>query len=177
MKLARGIVSILMFMLLFSFMSLPVFAMQTQSNGRTGSSEQSSVGSKQNVSGTMETGSEETTSVSSEDSTSQDNSLSQSSEISLPEVSVDSEAAGIISKGTDATPSNNFRPQTWLGSCRGLDLYCNAFGISIVAVVIVAGKTRNLQSGGTGKKRYERKPMTPKGKRILNEKYYRNIKK
>ena len=69
MKLARGIVSILMFMLLFSFMSLPVFAMQTQSNGRTGSSEQSSVGSKQNVSGTMETGSEETTSVSSEDST------------------------------------------------------------------------------------------------------------
>ena len=49
MKLARGIVSILMFMLLFSFMSLPVFAMQTQSNGRTGSSEQSSVGSKQNV--------------------------------------------------------------------------------------------------------------------------------
>ena len=37
---------------------------------------------KQNVSGTMETGSEETTSVSSEDSTSQDNSLSQSSEIS-----------------------------------------------------------------------------------------------
>ena len=54
MKLARGIVSILMFMLLFSFMSLPVFAMQTQSNGRTGSSEQSSVGSKQNVSGTME---------------------------------------------------------------------------------------------------------------------------
>ena len=68
MKLARGIVSILMFMLLFSFMSLPVFAMQTQSNGRTGSSEQSSVGSKQNVSGTMETGSEETTSVSSEDS-------------------------------------------------------------------------------------------------------------
>ena len=106
MKLARGIVSILMFMLLFSFMSLPVFAMQTQSNGRTGSSEQSSVGSKQNVSGTMETGSEETTSFSSEDSTSQDNSLSQSSEISLPEVSVDSEAAGIISKGTDVTPSN-----------------------------------------------------------------------
>ena len=167
MKLARGIVSILMFMLLFSFMSLPVFAMQTQSNGRTGSSEQSSVGSKQNVSGTMETGSEETTSVSSEDSTSQDNSLSQSSEISLPEVSVDSEAAGIISKGTDVTPSNT--TQTWLGVVFWI---CIAIGI----VVIVAA-TRKPPKGGTGKKRYERKPMTPKGKRILNEKYYRNIKK
>lgn len=122
MKLARGIVSILMFMLLFSFMSLPVFAMQTQSNGRTGSSEQSSVGSKQNVSGTMETGSEETTSVSSEDSTSQDNSLSQSSEISLPEVSVDSEAAGIISKGTDVTAIQYHT--NLVGSCI-LDLYCN----------------------------------------------------
>ena len=171
MKLARGIVSILMFMLLFSFMSLPVFAMQTQSNGRTGSSEQSSVRSKQNVSGTMETGSEETTSVSSEDSTSQDNSLSQSSEISLPEVSVDSEAAGIISKGTDVTPSNT--TQTWLGVVFWI---CIAIGILIVVVVIVAA-TRKPPKGGTGKKRYERKPMTPKGKRILNEKYYRNIKK
>ena len=171
MKLARGIVSILMFMLLFSFMSLPVFAMQTQSNGRTGSSEQSSVGSKQNVSGTMETGSEETTSFSSEDSTSQDNSLSQSSEISLPEVSVDSEAAGIISKGTDVTPSNT--TQTWFGVVFWI---CIAIGILIVVVVIVAA-TRKPPKGGTGKKRYERKPMTPKGKRILNEKYYRNIKK
>lgn len=101
MKLTRGIVSILMFMLLLSLMSLPVFAMQAQSNGRTGSSEQSGVGSEQNVSGTMETGSEETTSVSSENSTSQDSGISQSSEISLPEVSVGSEAAGIISKRTD----------------------------------------------------------------------------
>ena len=171
MKLTRGIVSILMFMLLLSLMSLPVFAMQAQSNGRTGSSEQSGVGSEQNVSGTMETGSEETTSVSSENSTSQDSGISQSSEMSLPEVSVGSEAAGIISKGTDITPSNS--TQTWLGIVFWI---CIAIGILIVVVVIVAA-TRKPPKGGTGKKRYERKPMTPKGKRILNEKYYRNIKK
>ncbi len=165
MKLTRGIVSILMFMLLLSLMSLPVFAMQAQSNGRTGSSEQSGVGSEQNVSGTMETGSVETTSVSSENSTSQD------SGISLPEVSVGSEAAGIISKGTDITPSNT--TQTWLGIVFWI---CIAIGILIIVVVIVAA-TRKPPKGGTGKKRYERKPMTPKGKRILNEKYYRNIKK
>ena len=121
MKLARGIVSILMFMLLLSFMSLPIFAMQTQSDGTTGSSEQSGVGSQQNVSGTLETGSDETTSASSEKLASQDSSISQNSEISLPEVSVGSEVAGIISKGTDVTPSNN--TQTWLGI--SLDLYCN----------------------------------------------------
>ena len=147
MKLTRGIVSILMFMLLLSLMSLPVFAMQAQSNGRTGSS------------------------VSSENSTSQDSGISQSSEISLPEVSVGSEAAGIISKGTDITPSNT--TQTWLGIVFWI---CIAIGILIVVVVIVAA-TRKPPKGGTGKKRYERKPMTPKGKRILNEKYYRNIKK
>ena len=122
-------------------------------------------GSEQNVSGTMETGSEETTSVSSENSTSQD------SGISLPEVSVGSEAAGIISKGTDITPSNT--TQTWLGIVFWI---CIAIGILIIVVVIVAA-TRKPPKGGTGKKRYERKPMTPKGKRILNEKYYRNIKK
>ena len=113
----------------------------------------------------METGSVETTSVSSENSTSQD------SGISLPEVSVGSEAAGIISKGTDITPSNT--TQTWLGIVFWI---CIAIGILIIVVVIVAA-TRKPPKGGTGKKRYERKPMTPKGKRILNEKYYRNIKK
>ncbi len=118
----------------------------------------------------MEAGSEENV-VSSEDSTSQDNSLSQSSDISLPEVSVDSEAARIISKGTHVTPSNT--TQTWLGVVFWI---CIAIGILIVVVVIVAA-TRKPPKGGTGKKRYERKPMTPKGKRILNEKYYRNIKK
>ncbi|MFR1215010.1 MAG: hypothetical protein ACLSCV_10160 [Acutalibacteraceae bacterium] len=117
-----------------------------------------------NVSGTMETGSEETTSVSSENSTSQD------SGISLPKFSVGSEAAG-ISKGTDITPSNT--TQTWLGIVFWI---CIAIGILIIVVVIVAA-TRKPPKGGTGKKRYERKPMTPKGKRILNEKYYRNIKK
>ena len=171
MKLAREIVSILMFMLLLSFMSLPVFAMQTQSNGRTGSSEQSSVGSEQNVSGTMETVSEETTSVSSENSTSQDSRVSQSSEISLPEVSVNSEAAGIISKGTNVTPSNT--TQTWLGIVFWI---CIAIGILIVVVVIVAA-TRKPPKGGTGKRDMNADSMTPKGKRILNEKYYRNIKK
>ena len=167
MKLTRRIVSILMFILLLSLMSLPVFAMQAQSSGKTGSSEQFGVGSEQNVSGTME----ETTSVLSENSTSQDSGISQSSEISLPEVSVGSEAAGIISKGTDITPSNT--TQTWLGIVFWI---CIAIGILIVVVVIVAA-TRKPPKGGTGKKRYERKPMTPKGKRILNEKYYRNIKK
>ena len=171
MKLARGIVSILMFMLLLSFMSLPIFAMQTQSDGTTGSSEQSGVGSQQNVSGTLETGSDETTSASSENLASQDSSISQNSEISLPEVSVGSEVAGIISKGTDVTPSNN--TQTWLGIVFWI---CIAIGILIIVVVIVAA-TRKTPTGGTGKKRYERKPLTPKGKRILNEKYYRNIKK
>ena len=51
------------------------------------------------VSGTLETGSDETTSASSENLASQDSSISQNSEISLPEVSVGSEVAGIISKG------------------------------------------------------------------------------
>ena len=59
--------------------------------------------------------------------------------------------------------------------CLEVENYGN-FSILIVVVVIVAA-TRKPPKGGTGKKRYERKPMTPKGKRILNEKYYRNIKK
>lgn len=173
MKLARGIVSILMFMLLLSFMSIPVFAIQTQSSsGRTDtSSEQSNAGSRQKASETMESSSKETASVQSDNSALQNSSVSQSSEILLPEVSVDSEAAGIISKGTNVTPSNT--TQTWLGIAFWI---CIAIGILIIVVVIVAA-TRKPPKGGTGKKRYERRPMTPKGKRILNEKYYRNIKK
>ena len=49
--------------------------------------------------------------------------------------------------------------------------------IVVIVVVVIVAATRKPPKGGTGKKRYERKPMTPKGKRILNEKYYRNIKK
>lgn len=173
MKLSRRIVSVLMFMLLLSFMSIPVFAMQTQSgSGRTDiSSEQSNTSWGQSTSGTMEESNQETASSQSNSSAFQESSISSSSEISLPEVSVGSEAAGILSKGTDVTPSNT--TQTWLGIVFWV---CIAIGILIVVVVIVAA-TRKPPKGGTGKKRYERRPMTPKGKRILNEKYYRNIKK
>ena len=88
MKLARGIVSILMFMLLFSFMSLPVFAMQTQSNGRTGVQEQSSVGSGNKMCQELwKQAVRKQRLFHLRDSTSQDNSLLKAVRFPLPEVS------------------------------------------------------------------------------------------
>lgn len=124
-----------------------VFAMQTQSrwNNRKFRAVRCRFAAKC-IRNFGKSGSDETTSASSEKLASQDSSISQNSEISLPEVSVGSEVAGIISKGTDVTPSNN--TQTWLGIVFWI---CIAIGILIIVVVIVAA-IRKTPTGGTRQK-------------------------
>ena len=173
MKVARRMISVLMLILVTLLVGTPIFAMQTQSGSEiTGmDSEQSNTSMQQSMSGSMETSRTETGSVLSGNLENESRDIFQSDEISLPDVSVDSEIAGIISQGTNVTPSNT--TQTLLGIVFWV---CIVIGILVIVVVIIAA-TRKSPKGGTGKKRYERRPMTPKGKRILNEKYYRNIKK
>ncbi len=172
MKSARNIAAVLLPVLLLAFMSIPVWAMQAQSGPESGGAVQSNTDSAQDTSQSApESGTEETASLLSDSAAGQESTLSSSSTISLPEVSVGSEAAGILSQGTDVTPPGT--TQTWLGIVFWI---CIAVGI-IIVVVVIAVANRKPPKGGTGRKRYERRPMTPKGKRILNEKYYRNIKK
>lgn len=170
-------VSILMVVLVALTASMAVFAMQsTQSFSHTSNTQQSSRTSssssaQSNINQQGDASGSTASKVGGDTSSQQSSSFNESDSISLPSVSVGSEVAGIISNGTDITPSNT--TQTLLGIVFWV---CIAIGILVIVVVILAA-ARKPPKGGTGKKRYERRPMTPKGKRILNEKYYRNIKK
>lgn len=103
-------------------------------------------------------------------SSSLEESAQESNAISLPEVLVESRATGVISAGTNVTPSGKLR--IWLGIAFWM---CLVVGILVIAAVIVAA-ARRPPRGGTGKKRYKRRPMSTKGKRMLPEKYYRSLK-
>lgn len=183
MKIVRWMTSILTAALVILSAAMPVFTMQVTQNPQSSRTDntsgvyQSSALGNNTDSGNIGTGSTgNTTSVSSVDTSGdgdsqQDISRYEDIGMTLPPVSVGSEAAGVIANGHDVTPPNTM--QTLLGIVFWV---CIVIGILVVVVVIVAG-ARKSPKGGLGKKRYERKPMTPKGKRILNERYYRNIKK
>ncbi len=190
MKIVRWVTSILTAAFVILSFAMPVFTMQVTQNPQSGRTDNTNTVYKSSTvesnigSGNIETSNtdsrnmdaENTNSASSVDTSGEDNSQPNASiyedmGITLPPVSVGSEAAGIIANGTDVTPPNTM--QMLLGIVFWV---CIVIGILVVVVVIVAG-ARKSPKGGLGKKRYERKPMTPKGKRILNERYYRNIKK
>ena len=92
-----------------------------------------------------------------------------SSDISLPSVGSVSEAGELIASGTEVKTENQFNIIgiiSW--ACIGLGV--------VVVVIVLLSTTRKPPRGGSGRKRYRRKPNKPRKKRLLNDKYYRNIK-
>ena len=86
-----------------------------------------------------------------------------SSEISLPSVASVSEANPLASAGGNST-----RGMTWIGI---LSWACIVLGVIVVLIVVFSNRR---PPRGMGRKRY-RKPRRSRKKRLLNDKYYRNI--
>ena len=92
------------------------------------------------------------------------------SSISLPSVGEVSGAGDIIASGIDVTVDNEFN---MIGV---ISWVCIGLGV-VVVIVVLLSTTRRPPTGGYGRKRYRRKPVKSKKKRLLNDKYYRNIRK
>lgn len=94
---------------------------------------------------------------------------SSSSDLSLPSVGSVSEVGELIASGTEVKTENQFNIIgiiSW--ACIGLGV--------VVVVIVLLSTTRKPPRGGYGRKRYRRKPNKPRKKRLLNDKYYRNMK-
>lgn len=106
-------------------------------------------------------------SLSSESSSELFSSEEESSEIVLPSVASVEENNPLSSVIVDSAANQKMK---WIGI---LSWICIVLGIVVVLIVVFSN--RRPPRGGSGRKRY-RRPGRSHKKRLLNDKYYRNIK-
>lgn len=94
-------------------------------------------------------------------------SSEESSEIVLPSVGsiVENNPLSSVVRDTEAT-----RRMNWIGV---ISWACIALGVIVVLIVVFSN--RRPPNGGPGRKRY-RRPSRSRKKRLLNDKYYRNMR-
>lgn len=110
--------------------------------------------------------SSDSSALSSEDTSSMVSS-EESSEIVLPSVGsiVENNPLSSVVKDTEET-----RRAKWIGV---ISWACIALGVIVVLIVVFSN--RRPPNGGPGRKRY-RRPSRSRKKRLLNDKYYRNMR-
>lgn len=175
---------LLMLTFMFSFYSVTALAteitpeqveqiLQQQSSHASSQQTGSSSSSKSTVSSKKSTSSRKSSSsvlssdVSSELSSDLFSSEEVSSEIILPSVNSVEENNPLSSVIVDSAAN---KKMNWIGI---LSWICISLGIVVVLIVVFSN--RRPPRGGPGRKRYRRPSRTHK-KRLLNDKYYRNIK-
>ena len=94
---------------------------------------------------------------------------SEAETISLPDVGEVSGAGELTESGTEVTIENKFN---MIGL---ISWICIGIGIAVVIIVLLS-TTRRPPRGGYGRKRYRRKTRKSGKKRLLNDKYYRNLR-
>jgi hypothetical protein len=129
----------------------------------------SGLNSKKSVSSKNTYSSENSSDVSSEISSDRSGTFSSenSSEIVLPSVGSVEDNNPLSSVIIDAAAN---KKMNWIGI---ISWVCIALGVMVVLIVVFSN--RRPPSGGSGRKRYRRPSRTHK-KRLLNDKYYRNMK-